>query len=379
MIAVTAFRQFQNELEVQVDDPQQLFAQAKYLPRVPKTIQIDHLNSHKNLEIVKSANPMVTKVRLPDFEPNSHEYSIIFIDLVTGNFLEIIRQSEDFLAKKFGFKRSAGYCIAGRRNVLLGQYKKVQEQAPYVFFGDAVVPLANKAADKFGSNGEIQIATEILEWMFSKNLNTGPINRNHKSYELATFEQKIAMLEKGKYAVQCATFRDLFVHAAAVKGLDVRCIGALNYSPQHPDLLSYTHALCEIWVSTFQRYIIFDPWFGGLMVTKDGSPIGAEQLQALTSLEGLNLTSVVPEVERLIIDGAGNPTQYHFRFTDVSLHSIFFNKKVGSCMPGYFEYFQHVIIRRVVVRRRLLMYPAMGYRMAASVGRKLAKMTGRKI
>jgi hypothetical protein len=357
MMQIAAFRQHEKGIEVQICSDLGRIAHAKYLPVVPDIIQINRLEHYRNLTISESAGSTLTSINFPETEPDSHEYSIILLDTRQENYLEIVRQSEAYLDKRFGFRRVGGCCIAGRRNILLGQDVKIQKGSTKVFYGRAGFPIVTGNYKKSGGSDEIHVAKEILEWLYSRKLNTGPVGKNHKRYQIASFSRKIKMLQRGDYSVQCGTFRDLFVHIALNRGLIIRIVSGENYSPQYSCLSTYSHALCEIWVSKLRKYVIFDPWFGGLMVNEKDSPISAERLNAISRKSvNLRLTTEFPEMERLIIDGAGKQLWYTFKNSDISLKDYLFNKKIGGCMPGYIEYFRHVTIHNTKQMNRIFLY-----------------------
>lgn len=376
MIEISSFRQHKNSFEIHMANEQSYFSVAKYLPIVPESLQWKELEKYQDLELKKSDNNLVAHFNFPESEPDLQEYSIILIDSTMENYFEIVRQSEEFLIHRFGFKRLGGYCIAGRRNFRLGRDEKLQKASPRVFFGKVEVPISQRTSDKRVHFNELEVAKEILEWMCAKKLNTGPIGKNHKKYDLARFSKKITMLEQGKYAVQCSGFRDLFVHAAVSCGLTVNSVDAYNYSPRFPDLVTYGHSLCEVWISNLQKSVIFDPWLCGLMVNVNDSPIGVGHLQAL-QVERMDLSAMLPRIERIIINGAGQYNSYTFHSAQVGLKTYLFNKEIGSCMPGYIEYFNHVVIRKIIVKKRPFICLAIAYDLAGRLWIKLVQQMKR--
>lgn len=174
---------------------------------------------------------------------------------------------------------------------------------------------------------------------------------------MASFEAKVKMLKNGEYAVQCGSFRDLFNHAATSQGLKVRSIGAVNYNPEFEGLSSYSHGLSELWVAKLDRFIIFDPWFCGLMVLDEGLPICYEQLMSKKDKEA-NLTTsfALDSMERFVVNGDGESNNYEFRSNELNLYSRSFIKALGGSMPPYLEYFKHISVQEVFLQNRFFFY-----------------------
>jgi hypothetical protein len=358
---------------------------AKFTPDVPKEFNLERINGNDDAKIqvsVETSNDYRITVFLSELpEPTSHEYSItlLFSSSSASHYIEIVRQSEDFLESRFGFIRPGGYCILGRRNLRIGQSDNIQELCPQIFWGEAKVPVVKSEVEKTADYTEIDLARQILTELVSRNVNTGPVGKNHREYNQGSFHKKLKMLSTGRYAVQCTGFRDLFVQLAVSAHLKVRSIDANNYAPQFPDLISYSHSLCEIYISALDGYVLFDPWFAGLMLHDDsGVPLRVEDIQSVAP-DQLKLVSLLSQIDRLVIDGDGHPATYSFKANDISLNAYFFIRELSTGMCGYQEYFQYVRRRSAVIKNRFCLYPFLIKETALRAGQKLVSMSGIKL
>lgn len=330
---------------------------ARYLPDVPSEIELNTLDSCQNLLLDRKDEDLsLLKIRFPDSEPDLHEYSIIISD--SGeNYIEIIRQSEGYLYKQFAYKKKNGCNIAGRRNIRLGVPDKILTKPPQIFYGSLQKKLKLPHTVSISCYEEINYASRILDWLYKQRLNTGPVSKNHIRYKLASFEAKVKMLKKSDYAVQCGSFRDLFNHAATSLGLKVRSLGGEHYNPEYEGLTSYSHGLSELWVAKLDRFIIFDPWFCGLMLLDDGLPIGHEQLiRQDEKKRNLTPSFTVDNMERCVVNGDGESNEYKFRSNELNLYSRSFNKALGGSMPPYLEYFKHISVQEVFHQNMFCFY-----------------------
>ena len=356
-VNITNFSCTKNGFYLSITNHEKCTFTARYLPKVPSKIEFDNLHSFANLiDEVKHGNISKLKVNFPHNEPDSHEYSIIISDS-TGNYIEIIRQSETYLYRQFAFKKINGCNIAGRRNISLGLVGQVLTLPPRIFYGSLRKKLKLSFLRSISCYEEINYASRILDWLYKQKLNTGPVSKNHIRYKMASFEAKVKMLKNGEYAVQCGSFRDLFNHAATSQGLKVRSIGAVNYNPEFEGLSSYSHGLSELWVAKLDRFIIFDPWFCGLMVLDEGLPICYEQLMSKKDKEA-NLTTsfALDSMERFVVNGDGESNNYEFRSNELNLYSRSFIKALGGSMPPYLEYFKHISVQEVFLQNRFFFY-----------------------
>ena len=107
----------------------------------------------------------------------------------------------------------------------------------------------------------------------------GPTTKSYASFLDLGFEDKMSQLMSGDFAVLCQGFRDIFLHASLfTDAFQARAVEASNYSPQIPNLISYSHSTVKIWIEELKRWVVFDPWLA-IMVTMEGGPIGSQELQ----------------------------------------------------------------------------------------------------
>lgn len=301
-------------------------------------------------------------------ESDNTEYSLYILSGKNDslNYCEIVRQSESYLSKQFDFNRKGGYCILGRRNIDVGAKQQVNHIGVQYFYGYA--PTSNWQNNDASINlscpmlkfEEIRIATDILSYLTSLPLNTGPTDSKNTKYRYATFTTRIRMLINGEFAVQCSGFRDLFVWMAASNDLRVRSVDSYNYSPQFDDLITYGHSLCEIYIKSIQKWVVFDPWFAGLMILdSEDNPMSSEELAALSkdNSDDTSLVAPIEGYERNLIDGQGINYQSFFSPKNIDLIHYYFNKDLGSSMPGYLNYFHFIRVRNSQVRYRLSRLP----------------------
>ncbi|HBS22317.1 MAG TPA: hypothetical protein DD982_07305 [Thalassospira sp.] len=80
----------------------------------------------------------------------------------------------------------------------------------------------------------------------------------------------MSQLMSGDFVVLCQGFRDIFLHASLfTDAFQARAVEAYNYSPQIPNLISYSHSTVKIWIEELKRWVVFDPWLA-IMVTMEG-------------------------------------------------------------------------------------------------------------
>ena len=340
-------------------------------PVVPETINPETL---ANSDFWKKAFPISNGlsdvlINFKDYvEPNNAEYSLIFItdgeDSLKRpfNYCEVVRQSESWLRDSFGFYRGGGYCIEGRSSLQHSRPLTVKKLPPVIFFGTerpAIHPsyvkdvniLENRTAKPFLNFPEIRKAKEILKYLVALQLNTGPVHNNHSEYHSASLDRRLEMLISGDYAVQCSGFRDLFVWIYKDSGFKIRNIDANCTVSRFKDLISYGHSLCEIFIKAIDRWVIFDPWFGGVMLLDEDGLVGLDGL-ATRSVNGdkyFSLSSVIKTYDRHVMHTASGKTFYAYDIDNLYLHNYYFSEQLGSCMPGYLDYFKFVRIHSVHV------------------------------
>ena len=177
-------------------------------------------------------------------------------------YLELFRQSEDQLLKRYEFRKPGGYTVAARTSIELPRHpRRVTATACYSN------PLSKAMPDfeNFRPEGlpdELSEAVGLARYMWSTKPRLGPAE-NRKPRKLCPM-YRLDLLSKGEWATQCADFRDIFVNLARsskrMKG--VRYVGLYNYAPQFKALISQSHAVAEIFCAPLGKWVIFDPWFG---------------------------------------------------------------------------------------------------------------------
>ncbi len=299
---------------------------------VPVSLSPDDLFSMPSTKLA-AANEVT--IPLPAQEPDDSEYSIIV--QFGDDSVELIRQSEGWLRKKFGFDKPGGYTILGRRSIET-PYGSEIESTRMEFVGKsriAVTPIGDSPYHT------IRVATGLLHHLWAQPIKQGPVNLPYDEFLKHPMPEKLQLIREGEFAVMCAGFRDLFLHAAASKtSIKIRAVAAMNYAPQLPDLISYSHATAEIWVPELKRWVLFDPWLG-IMVMMNGEPIGAMEIQKnYSKADEMQIVPVIAGIPRFFQQSDGTVKRKLFDPASVSM-TEFTCEELG-CAPGYREYFQRV-------------------------------------
>lgn len=304
------------------------------LSKVPETLDLETLRKDS-----RPANTNSNRVVIPlENEPFSGEYSIILF--AQDGYVEVIRQSSAWLKNTFDFDRLGGYSILGRRSLdtnflgtnELGSLAFINKPNPF-----------NVDPVKVSKFKEINSAAGLLSMMWSQSIQQGPTSKSYSDFLGQTFEAKIREVRSGEFALMCQGFRDLFLHAStAIPKLKMRAVEAYNYSPQIPDLITYSHSTAEVWVEQLKGWVLFDPWLG-IIVTQDGVPIGAQELGKLENIEGVSIIPVIDSMPRMYQEKDGKIVYNSFSPSTVKL-SQFSCANLG-CSPGYVEYFKNIKVR----------------------------------
>lgn len=299
---------------------------------VPESLSPDDLLTSPADNIVRGDE---ITIPLPRDEPDDTEYSIAV--RFGDSSLELVRQSEQWLKNKFDFDKPGGYTILGRRDIDT-PFGLETESSRVEFVGKSGI-----SAKPMGDSPYLAVrkATGLLHYLWGQPVKQGPTSLPYNEFLQKPMASKLQIIRDGDFAVMCAGFRDLFLHAAANKtSLKVRAVAAMNYSPPMNGLLSYSHATTEIWIPELKRWVIFDPWMG-IMVTMNGEPIGAMDIQKnYDRADEMQIVPVIDEIPRFHQNGDG--TVKRTTFIPASVDMTKFSCNELGCSPGYREYFQRV-------------------------------------
>ncbi len=260
-----------------------------------------------------------------------------------AGYIEIVRQSPAFLKAQYNFDKPDGYSIAGRRSIDLPQAD--EEKSASVVDGSPgpVLPLPRLAPEigaRIGAgHDELKQAARLIVFMNEQPVRIGPI----KDVPNADAAARLAAIRAGESAVQCQGFRDIWLELAVrVPGIErVRSVAAYNYFPPFKDLVTFSHALAEIYISDERRWILIDPWFG-FSLRHAGRLLGVADLTALRRDDKAAI-EVVPLVDRIrrFAVGAGGSRPSVSSVAEIAppMRSRFAG---GRYQLGYLEYFASV-------------------------------------
>lgn len=193
-------------------------------------------------------------------------------------YIELLRQSAHILKEEYGFAKDDGRTILGRTNLDLPNCGSL---VPIEY--SCLRPLSRALPSFQGFEGAVSLpralaeAVAISAYMWSRPVRHGPSNDLRDSDVCPL--RRLDWIHAGKDAVQCGDmvyiFLNLAAFAKAVTG--VRYIGAFRHRLPFPDLTPYSHALAEIHVAEWKRWILLDVWHG-LLFRLDGQLLGASDV-----------------------------------------------------------------------------------------------------
>jgi len=309
------------------------------LSSVPEFLEIELLKQQSESSDVN--NGKIT-IQLKD-EPTIGEYSILIF--AGSEYVELVRQSQNWLKSTFNYDRPGGYTILGRRSLPTKDSAEIG-LPPLIFFQKP--DTLNYDPVIVSSYVEINYATGLFSFLWSKPIQQGPTSRSYSQFLEQTFEEKKRRVEVGEFAVMCQGFRDLFLHASSADNrFRVRPVEAFNYSPQIPDLIAYGHSTAEIYVSSLNKWVLFDPWLG-IIVTKNGVPIGSAEMRQHKNQDALAVVPLVQHLPRMYKTKDGQLVLNTFEPKDVHLQK--FSCQPLGCSPGYQEYFKTFVVREYLIK-----------------------------
>lgn len=314
----------------------------------------------ENLIVSCSKTKKRVLIELKCFDDNlPNESSLIFVFKEKRkelNYFEIIRQGSNFLKKNYNFNLDHGYCIYGRNNISSKEEIVVNKEIK-CFSNSTIKDLIRNPNLKndfpLSSDNQLKTISRVLQTLISYDLTTGPCKPSSE-YDHASFTNKISMLKDSVYSVQCSGFRDLFVSVTASMGIRVRNIDANNYNTNVKNLVSWGHSFCEIFLTKLNKWVIFDPWYCGLMIfNEDQSPLSVtEVLNRVTnsSYGNLQMLSMFDSWNRRVI---GSSNRYNFfPHKTGNLHLMNCSSDPGGLhlSPGYLQYFKHIRITNINIK-----------------------------
>lgn len=336
---------------------------AIFKKNVPESLVINtsefFAGEERNLE-VKAGR---VELNIPaSVESENNEYSIVLVIKLNQNlstrimrsvglplqcadaethYLEIVRQSAGWLKSTFNFDSFNGYTILGRRTINAGVRIGPESQHPIVFNAmPHIVSIVDRNNDPLPAEireiPELLIACKIVRLLWDGEMQDSPTDKSYSEFLQLTFEEKLQLIRNGEFPVSCQGMRDMFLHAAlGFRGLHVRAVDALNYTPQFENLISYAHATAEIYVVGLGKWVLTDPWAGFALKNMQGEYLSAEELVGYD-----DQLIVVPLIERIVqshMGSSGGISRITRRPIEAKLNAYEFSE--GGHFPSYKIYF----------------------------------------
>jgi hypothetical protein len=310
------------------------------MPRVPEQLSSDLIASMPRPVFEPTDAGVLVSLDEADVK---HEYSLIVLalddpDAAPRWYAEIIRQPADYLRKTFGFERSNGYSILGRRSVRANE--DVSSARLDIAFADK--PHFEQSREvNLSPYPELNKAAALVRLLWSTDVTSGPGNQDYRAFSQLTFAQKMELVRTGRFSLQCEDMRNLFLHGAfGIPGLQVRAVDALNYFPPFKDLIYAGHASAEVWVEAARKWVLVDPWGGAAFKDRQGRFLSAAELasESIPS-EEISVVPLVYQVRRVFRTEHGLKL-FVLKPSDISIsaYAVF----AEGHLPAYRHYFEAV-------------------------------------
>jgi|SaaInlStandDraft_2_1057019.scaffolds.fasta_scaffold43381_2 hypothetical protein len=145
---------------------------------------------------------------------------------------------------------------------------------------------------------EIIDSIKIVKYMYKNAIHMGGNSDNSISgndFLMLSPLERLNLVWSNKFRVSCAGFRDIWIDIAktlpSLSG-KVRHVSAYQLDPgRSKELIFYSHALSEVYVSALKQWVLFDPWFG-IVVTSGNKLISAEEFQIGFNSESLKFINI---------------------------------------------------------------------------------------
>lgn len=234
------------------------------------------------------------------------------LDCDSPKHLEIEHQTPRYL-ESVGIHAPLGFSIAARRSFDLPARNRTDTTVVphYSIVRGTIGGPPQQILDGLPQSApEIYEAIKIVSHLYSEPVRIGSDNAAHPRNRDVPPEQRLKHFRRGTMSVMCAEFRNLFLDFAARNALigRVRPVNAFNYFPPFRDLVPYSHALAEIYVQSWERWVLVDPWLG-FMLSIDGRLVDVEELSSLPrhDLRRVRRVPIVDKVRRYAAETADAP------------------------------------------------------------------------
>lgn len=242
-------------------------------------------------------------------DENHYVLSIPFENNETVD-ISIIRQSPEELMAVLSFDKPTGFSILGETDLNFSNGDTVVKRVFPANYGRKIDLIDVQEKDL--GVPQLNLAARIVKSLYAQPMKFGPSHAG----EFDSFDERLEALKVGEDAVQCADYRNLFLHAAHHHGLNVRLIGIYNYAPQYADLTAYSHALVE--VETSLGWIAVDPWHN-MTFTVDGKYVSMFELRDAfrNHRDSIEFVPLNPKLEQISLQSDGS-----FKNVNISQPSI---------------------------------------------------------
>lgn len=242
------------------------------------------------------------RLRLPLSERFLNQANVLVVDkcIFYGlcwyvGYIELLRQSEDKLLKKFSFHKPGGYTILGRTSLPVPREPRlVPISSPVSNKLEGGLPDFSSFRRPGEAAGSISEAAAIVRYIWSRSPRLGP--HDDRSPRRLDPRRRLDLLERGDWTTQCGDIRDIFVNLAAATPAigGVRSVGLLQYHPPFPDLVPHSHAVAEV-LAEDGVWVLIDPWFG-LIFEHRGRGLSARDVLRMSASERkrISVTRLVP-------------------------------------------------------------------------------------
>ncbi|MCM8537807.1 MAG: transglutaminase domain-containing protein [Lentisphaeraceae bacterium] len=206
-------------------------------------------------------------------------------------YLELLRQSEEDLWNKFQYKKPGGYTILSRTNLVLpNEQIPIFETAIQTSLNELPLP---KLKPTFETHiPSLNLALDVIKEIWQSHLSCGPSNKPPKSITCPV--KRLHALRLGEVSTMCSDVSALFINLSVLYGLKARSVKLYAYYPPFDDLITFSHALAEVYSPELNKWLAIDPWYSFYMKSEKLF-LSIEEILPINNKEEINLNFVLPK------------------------------------------------------------------------------------